>query len=207
MYLYDNKNILEAGIDEVARGCLFGRVYAAVVIWRNGNELKDLLEYLKINEIILKDSKKLSSEKRKIIKEYIEEFSLDYGVGWCSENEIDLLNIRNATFSAMHKAVDKLLIKPEILLVDGDSFKPYKKINHKCIIKGDSKITSISAASILAKVYHDNYIEELVNNNNNLLKYDLLNNMGYGTKKHIDAIKKYGITKYHRKTFGICKLI
>lgn len=207
MYFYDNENVLEAGIDEVARGCLLGRVYAAVVIWRNEKELKDLLDYLKINQIELKDSKKLNSEKRKLIKEYIEAFSLDYGIGWCSEIEIDLLNIRNATFKAMHKAVDNLLIKPDILLVDGDSFKEYKNINHKCIIKGDSKISSISAASILAKVYHDNYIEDLVNKNNNLLKYDLLNNMGYGTKKHIETIKKYGITKFHRKTFGICKLI
>ena len=164
-----------------------------------------MLNFFNHEKLQIKDSKKLKKNHRKVIKNYIEEYALDYSVSWCCEKEIDKNNIRQATFISMHKALDKLVIKPDLILVDGDSFIKYKDINHKCIIKGDSKITSISAASILAKVYHDNYIEELVNNNDFLLRYDLNNNMGYGTKKHIESIKKYGITKYHRKTFGICK--
>ena len=205
MYKYFNKNILEVGLDEVARGCLFGRVYSSAVVWRNEGELDDLLDFFSQEKIDIKDSKKLKPLERKKIKKYIEEYSLDYSVSWCCEKEIDKYNIRTATFMSMHKALDNLIVKPQLILVDGDSFLKYKDFDHKCIIKGDSKITSISAASILAKVHHDNYIEELVKDDNSLLKYDLLNNMGYGTKKHMDAIKKYGICKYHRKTFGICK--
>ena len=205
MYKYDNKNILEVGLDEVARGCLLGRVYSAAVIWRNENELDELLDFFNEEKLDIKDSKKLKPLERKKIKTYIEAYSLDYSVSWCCEKEIDKYNIRQTTFIAMHKALDNIIIKPQIILVDGDSFLKYKDFKHKCIIKGDSKVTSISAASILAKVYHDNYIEELVKANTDLLKYDLLNNMGYGTKNHINAIKKYGISKYHRKTFGICK--
>jgi len=205
MYKYFNENILEVGIDEVARGCLFGRVYSSAVIWRNENELDDLLYFFNKEKLDIKDSKKLKPLERKKLKTYIEEYSLDYSVSWCCEKTIDKHNIQNTTFIAMHKALDNLIIKPDLILVDGNSFIKYKDIEHKCIIKGDSKITSISAASILAKVYHDNYIEELVKNDKSLLKYDLLNNMGYGTKKHLEAIKKYGISKYHRKTFGICK--
>ena len=205
MYKYFNKNYLEVGLDEVARGCLFGRVYCAAVIWRNEDELTDLLDFFDQEKLELKDSKKLKPLERQKLKKYIEEYCLDYSVSWCCEKDVDKYNIRNATFIAMHKALDKLIVKPEIILVDGDSFVKYKDIEHKCIIKGDSKVSSISAASILAKVYHDNYIEDLVKKNKYLEKYDLLKNMGYGTKKHLDAIKKYGISKYHRKTFGICK--
>ena len=161
---------------------------------------------MNINYEKIKDSKTLSPKKRNILKNYIENFALDYGIGWCESDEIDKINIRNATFKAMHQALNKLKIKPELILVDGNCFNKYKNINHECIIKGDGKITSISAASILAKVYHDNYITELIKKKPELNKYDLSSNMGYGTKKHIFAIKKNGITKYHRKTFGICNL-
>ena len=205
MYKYFDKNKLEVGLDEVARGCLFGRVYSAAVIWRNEDELGDLLNFFNQEKLVLKDSKKLKPLERQKLKKFIEEYALDFGVGWCCEKEIDKYNIRNSTFIAMHKALDKLIVKPEIILVDGNCFLKYKDIEHLCIIKGDTKVSSISAASILAKVYHDNYIEDLVNKNEYLKKYDLLNNMGYGTKKHLDAIKKFGISKYHRKTFGICK--
>jgi len=202
----DRENdVLYAGVDEVARGCLFGRVYAAAVIWRESPDLDKLLNILKIKNIKLKDSKKLSRKDREFLRYYIENLALDYSVGWCDSCEVDSLNISNATFKSMHKALDKLTIIPEMILVDGNRFKKYKDIEHECIIKGDGKITSISAASILAKVYHDQYIIDLIEKHPELKKYDLHSNMGYGTKKHMDAIKKYGITKYHRKTFGICK--
>jgi len=197
---------IEVGIDEVARGCLFGRVYSAAVILRESTDLNKLLDIIKIKEIKLKDSKKLTRKSREFLKSYIENLALDYSIGWCDSDEVDSLNISNATFESMHRALDKLKICPEKILVDGNRFKKYKNIQHECIIKGDSKIQSISAASILAKVYHDQYIVDIVKKSPELKKYDLLSNMGYGTKNHLEAIKKYGITKYHRKTFGICKM-
>lgn len=200
-----NKKQIEGGIDEVARGCLFGRVYSAIVIWRNDKELNKLLDITKKNKLEIKDSKKLNKIQRNNLKKYIEANALDYSVAWASSKEIDNINIQNATFLAMHRAIDKLIIKPNCLIVDGNNFKKYKNIPHQCIIKGDDKYTSIAAASILAKVYHDNYIQELIETNPELKKYDIHNNMGYGTKSHIDSIKKYGITEHHRKTFGICK--
>lgn len=199
------KGLIEVGIDEVARGCLFGRVYASAVIWREEKDLDNLLNIFNRNKMNIKDSKKLKPLEREHLKSYIETFALDYSVGWASQEEIDLLNIRNATFLAMHRALDKLTLRPEHLIVDGDDFKIYNTIPHQCIIKGDDKYTSIAAASILAKVYHDTYIKDLVKEHPDLNKYDLLSNMGYGTNKHLSAIKKYGISPYHRKTFGICK--
>jgi len=205
MKSFFKKGVIEAGLDEVARGCLFGRVYAASVIWRNDKDLDNLLNQFNTKKMVIKDSKKIKPQKRKELRDYIETFALDYSVSWASQKEIDKYNIRNATFKAMHRSLDNLIIEPQSLIVDGNDFEIYKMTTHQCIIKGDDNYTSIAAASILAKVYHDEYIEELVKNNTNLKKYDIHNNMGYGTKKHIDAIKKYGITKYHRKTFGICK--
>ena len=199
------KGVLEAGLDEVARGCLFGRVYAAAVIWREEKDLENLLNIFNKKKMAIKDSKKLKPLEREHLKSYIETFALDYSVGWASQDEIDNFNIRNANFMAMHRALDKLTLRPEHLIVDGDDFKIYNTIPHKCIIKGDDKYTSIAAASILAKVYHDTYIKDLVKAHPDLNKYDLLSNMGYGTNKHISAIKKFGISPYHRKTFGICK--
>ena len=199
------KTVIEAGLDEVARGCLFGRVYAASVVWRNDIDLDNLLKQFNIEKMVIKDSKKLKPLKRKELRDYIETFALDYSVAWACQKEVDKYNIRNATFKAMHRSLDNLVLKPQSLIVDGNDFEIYKMTNHQCIIKGDNAYTSIAAASILAKVYHDEYIEELIKNNPDLKKYDIHNNMGYGTKKHIDAIEKYGITKYHRKTFGICK--
>ena len=195
---YSNK--LEVGIDEVARGCLAGPVFTAAVIWP-----KDL-ECEFENEI--KDSKKLSRNKRNLLREYIECNAIDFSIGYKDNNVIDKYNILNATHMAMHVALDNLNIVPELILVDGNSFKPYYYnndiIEHTCIIDGDNSYLPIACASILAKEYHDEYIKNLIEKEVDLNKYDWLNNMCYGTKKHIDAIKEYGISKYHRKTFGIC---
>ena len=195
---YSNK--LEVGIDEVARGCLAGPVFTAAVIWP-----KDL-ECEFENEI--KDSKKLSRNKRNLLRDYIECNAIDFSIGYKDNNVIDKYNILNATHMAMHVALDNLNIVPELILVDGNSFKPYYHnndiIEHTCIIDGDNSYLPIACASILAKEYHDEYIKNLIEKEVDLNKYDWLNNMCYGTKKHIDAIKEYGISKYHRKTFGIC---
>ena len=194
---------LQAGIDEVARGCLAGPVYAAAVIWPSEFDDED-------NKIILRDSKKLSKKKRSVLRDYIEENAIDFSVAFETNEVIDKVNILKATHQAMHKAVRNLNVKPEELLVDGNLFTTYFDefgdiIPHECFIKGDDKFQSISAASILAKVYHDEYIENLVDENPELEVYDWKSNMCYGTKKHIDAIKTHGLSKYHRRTFGICK--
>ena len=191
---------LEVGIDEVARGCLAGPVFTAAVIWP-----KDL--DCEIQKQI-KDSKKLSRKKRHMLREYIEYNAIDFAVSYKDNTIIDSYNILNATHMSMHDTLDKLNVIPELILVDGNSFKPYYHnndiIDHTCIIEGDNKYLPIACASILAKEYHDDYIKKLVECDEALKKYDWVNNMCYGTKKHIDAIKEYGITKYHRKTFGIC---
>ena len=193
---------LEAGLDEAGRGTLIGRVYTAAVIWP--------VELVEPADLTLNDSKKIPRAKRKKLRDFIVENALSYSIGYASSELIDKLNIREATLHAMHNAVHKLDLSPESLLVDGNYFKPCRDkrgqaIKHTCIINGDSLYKPIAAASILAKVYHDEYIEDLCVKHPELLKYDLLNNMGYGTKKHLDAIKKYGITDFHRKSFGICK--
>jgi len=204
-FSYSNDK-LEVGVDEAGRGCLFGRVYSAAVIWNP--ELIECFDGIqdKINQI--RDSKKISKRKRKELKEFIEKYAIDYQVSYIENDEIDKINILNSAIKSMHKALDKLNVIPELILVDGNRFKPYyydnKEIEHKCIIKGDDNYISIAAASILAKEYRDEYIENLCKENEDLMKYNLLNNMGYGTQGHRDAIKEYGITKYHRKTFKGC---
>tara|TARA_B100000315_G_scaffold58292_1_gene52686 strand:- start:31 stop:657 length:627 start_codon:yes stop_codon:yes gene_type:complete len=199
-----SKNLLEAGIDEVARGCLAGRVYSAAVIWPK--ELDP-----EIDHPIIKDSKKLSKKRREYLKDYIEETAIDFSIGWSDENCVDNHNILNATYIAMHNAIDGLNIDVDFLIVDGNRFKPYcdrhnEFISHKCIIDGDAKYVPIACASILAKVYHDKYIEQLCDEHPELHeKYGWRTNMCYGTSQHIEGIKQYGLTPYHRKTFGICK--
>lgn len=200
------EDLLEAGVDEVARGCLAGRVYSAAVIWP-----KELDESEFIHPII-KDSKKLSKKRREYLKDYIEEYAIGFSIGWADETYIDTHNIQNATYKAMHNAIDGLNINVDLLLVDGNRFKPYWLDNgdvvpHKCFVNGDAKYAPIACASILAKVYHDNYIEELCRSRPEYNeRYGWLSNMTYGTQQHIDGIKKYGLTTHHRKTFGICKL-
>jgi ribonuclease HII len=200
-------DLLEAGVDEVARGCLAGPVFAAAVIWPRDLELEIGSE----NTMILKDSKKLSRAQRNNLREYIEAYAIDFSVASVNNQEIDSINIRNASFLAMHRAIGGLNVDPDLLLVDGNAFKPYLTpetrdvIEHKCIVSGDDKYQSIAAASILAKVYHDDFIDNLIEENPDLEKYGWNTNMCYGTSQHLEAIKNFGITPYHRKSFGPCK--
>ena len=201
---YFSKNLLEAGVDEVARGCLAGRVYSAAVIWPK--ELDPEIEHP-----IIKDSKKLSKHRREYLKDYIEETAIDFSIGWADEKCIDDKNILNATYIAMHNAIDGLNVDLDFLIIDGDKFQTYydrynEGVAHKCVINGDSKYVPIACASILAKVYHDKYIENLCDEIPELdERYGWRSNMCYGTAQHIEGIKQYGISPYHRKSFGICK--
>ena len=194
------ENNLEAGIDEAGRGPLFGRVYVGTAI----------LHPTDFDHSLMRDSKKLSERQRLIAYDYIKENAIDFAVYYHDENIIDNINIFNATYDAMHKALDKLQVRPDLILVDGCHFTPYsfegKSVNHVCIEKGDNTYSSIAAASILAKVERDKYIKDLCNKYENLNEfYGILSNKGYGTAKHLEGIKKHGISKWHRKTFGICK--
>jgi len=192
-------DLLEAGIDEAGRGPLFGRVYAGVCIWNP-----------EIKTDLIRDSKKLSARKRQIAYDFIKENAIDYAVGWEDEKTIDKINILQATQSAMHKGIRELLVRPVHLLVDGNFFRAYideegRNIPHTCVERGDSEYISIAAASILAKVEHDKYIEDMCDKYENLDEfYGLRSNKGYGTKKHMDGIKKYGVTEWHRKSFRPC---
>jgi len=179
----------EVGIDEAGRGSLAGPVTAAAVI------LGENFENKKLN-----DSKKLSPKKRLELKKYIEKNALAYSIAFVNSSHIDKNNILNSTFKAMHLSLNGLDIKPDFLLVDGNLFKPYKDLKHKCIIKGDQKYQNIAAASILAKTYRDEYMSNL---HMKFPEYNWIKNKGYGTKFHIDMITKFGRTKYHRKSFQI----
>ena len=218
-YMFDtDTTIIEIGIDEAGRGPMFGRVYAGVAVLPKDN----IFDHSQ-----MKDSKKFTSKKKiENVAEYIKENAIAWAVEYEDEQIIDDINILQATQSAMHKGIKNVLAQLSnnkdidydkiLLLVDGNYFKPYSILNKtktklesiKCqmIEGGDNKYTSIAAASILAKVSRDKYIEELCVQNPELIeRYSIDSNKGYGSKKHMDGIKKYGITKWHRKTFGICK--
>jgi ribonuclease HII len=184
-YLTDEKN--EVGCDEAGRGCLAGPVVAAAVIlpfgYQNG---------------AIRDSKKLSEKKRTQLAIEIKRDCLAYGIGIVTAQEIDEINILNASILAMHRAVDKLKPRKELLLIDGNRFKPYKKIKHVCVIKGDDKYQSIAAASILAKTYRDEMMETY---HSQFPLYDFKNNKGYPTKKHREALRVHGHISIHRLTF------
>lgn len=183
-------NTIEAGCDEAGRGCLTGPVFAAAVI---------LPQDFK-NEV-LNDSKVLSAKQRYTLREIIIANALDYSVQQVSNTEIDKINILNASFLAMHKAVDALKnLKPELLLIDGNRFKQYPGIQHQCIVKGDAKYMSIAAASILAKTFRDDY---MVNLHNEFPQYGWEQNKGYPTKFHRRAIHEFGITPYHRLSYRL----
>ena len=184
-----SENYIEAGCDEVGRGCLCGPVVAAAVI------LDESFEQNLVN-----DSKKLTLKTRFELDDYIKNNVKDFAVAELSPEFIDKHNILNASIHAMHLALDKLTIRPELILVDGNKFHPYNYIPHQCIIKGDSKILSIAAASILAKNYRDQLMIKL---HEEFPEYGWNKNMGYATKSHREALKKYGPTKYHRKSFRL----
>ena len=184
-----SENYIEAGCDEVGRGCLCGPVVAAAVI------LDDNFEQNLVN-----DSKKLNFKSRLELDDYIKNNVKNYAIAELSPAFIDQHNILNASIHAMHNALDKLNIRPELILVDGNKFHPYNYIPHQCIIKGDSKILSIAAASILAKNYRDQLMIRL---HEEFPEYGWNKNMGYATKVHIEALKKFGPTKYHRQSFRL----
>ena len=192
---------IEAGCDEAGRGCLAGSVYAAAVILPEDYQ----------NEL-LNDSKQLTEKKRYQLREIIQRDAVAWAVGIVTPEEIDKINILNASILAMHRALDQLKVRPEAIIVDGNRFKPYYDVNcqlstlnsqpipHTTIVKGDGKYLSIAAASILAKTYRDDYMNELAKE---YPQYDWLSNKGYPTKKHREAIKQFGITPYHRKSYNL----
>ena len=183
------KGKVEAGCDEAGRGCLAGSVFAAAVILPEGYQ----------NEL-LNDSKQLTEKKRYQLREMIERDAVAWAVGIVTPEEIDKINILNASILAMHRALDQLKVRPEAIIVDGNCFKKYKDLPHTTIVKGDGKYLSIAAASILAKTYRDDYMNRLAEE---YPQYDWLSNKGYPTKKHRDAIRQYGITPYHRKSYNL----
>ena len=179
----------EAGVDEAGRGCYAGPVFAAAVILPKN-----------FQHPLLNDSKKLSEKQRDLLRPVIEKESIAWAVAMVSNEEIDQINILQASYKAMHLAIDKLKKEPAILLIDGNRFKPYKKIIHHCIVKGDGKYASIAAASILAKTYRDEYMQKL---HAEFPVYGWNRNKGYGTADHRNAILTHGLCSYHRKSYNI----
>ena len=186
-HYYEGK--VEAGCDEAGRGCLAGSVYAAAVILPDDYQ-NDLLN----------DSKQLTEKKRYQLREIIQRDAIAWAVGIVTPEEIDKINILNASILAMHRALDQLKVRPEAIIIDGNRFKKYQDLPHTTIVKGDGKYLSIAAASILAKTYRDDYMNELAEE---YPQYDWLSNKGYPTKKHRDAIRQYGITPYHRRSYNL----
>lgn len=183
------KDVVEAGCDEAGRGCLAGSVYAAAVIFPPDYHNADL-----------NDSKKLTEKSRNQLREVIQREALAWAVGIVTPEEIDRINILNASILAMHRALDQLKVRPQAIIVDGNRFKAYHDIPHATIVKGDGKYLSIAAASILAKTYRDDYMRRLAEE---YPQYDWRGNKGYPTKKHRDAIREFGVTPYHRKSFNL----
>ena len=193
------EGLVEAGCDEAGRGCLAGAVYAAAVSLPPDYQ-----------NVLLNDSKQLTERRRYQLRAEIERDAVAWAVGIVGPEEIDKINILNASILAMHRALDQLTVRPEAIIVDGNRFKPYKEpkanspqsivIPHTTIVKGDGKYLSIAAASILAKTYRDDYMNRLAEE---YPQYDWLSNKGYPTKKHRDAIREYGATPYHRRTFNL----
>ena len=181
--------LIEAGCDEAGRGCLAGPVFAAAVIFPKGYKNK-----------YIDDSKKVNPKQRLKLREAIESDALSWSVASVSSGEIDKINILNASFLAMHKAISQLTTKPELLLIDGNRFNPFPGIPHQCIVKGDAKFISIAAASILAKTYRDDYMIRL---HREFPSYGWDRNKGYPSRLHRETIIKYGISPYHRKSFNL----
>ena len=186
---YLNKDLIEAGCDEAGRGCLAGAVYAAAVILPTDFK----------NEL-LNDSKQLTEKQRYALREVIEKEALAWAVGVVSPEEIDKINILNASFLAMHRAVDQLNVRPQHLLIDGNRFKKYRDLPHTTVVKGDGKYMSIAAASILAKTYRDDYMLRL-HEEYPVYRWD--SNKGYPAKAHREAIRRHGVTPYHRMSYNL----
>tara|TARA_B100000900_G_scaffold387924_1_gene379569 strand:+ start:562 stop:1161 length:600 start_codon:yes stop_codon:yes gene_type:complete len=182
-------SFLEAGTDEAGRGCLAGPVTAAAVILSP-----------KLNIPLLNDSKKLTQKQRYYLRPIIEKNAISFGVAFVYPKEIDKINILNASIRAMHLAIKKLKINPQFIVADGNHFPPFKKIPHKCIIKGDGKYQNIAAASILAKTYRDDYMIKI---GSDFPEFKWNNNKGYPTRDHRAAIEKFGLTEHHRKSFRL----
>ncbi len=182
-------DLVEAGCDEAGRGCLAGPVFAAAVILPDDFECEEL-----------NDSKQLSEKARYQLRPLIEEKALAWAVGIVDHKEIDEINILNASFLAMQRAVASLKIRPQHLLIDGNRFRKYEDIPHTCVVKGDGKLLPIAAASVLAKTYRDDFMLKIAEE---YPLYDWKNNKGYPTQKHRDAVSKYGVTPYHRLTFNL----
>ena len=186
--LFNEQHLIEAGCDEAGRGCLAGSVYAAAVILPADYVNHDL-----------NDSKKLTAKRRYALREQIQRDALAWAVGVVTPEEIDQINILNASILAMHRALDQLKLRPEFVIVDGNKFKPYGEIPYKTVVKGDATFLSIAAASILAKTYRDDYMNGL---HQEYPYYGWDHNAGYPTKAHRQGIREHGLTPYHRKTFN-----
>jgi len=186
--LFYQEKFIEAGCDEAGRGCLAGPVYAAAVIWPQGKTIP------RIN-----DSKTLNEKVRNELRIEIEANAIAHAVAWVDNREIDKINILNASFLAMHRALDKLKKVPELLIIDGNRFNTYKKIQHECIIGGDGKYASIAAASILAKTYRDEFMLKI---HEEFGQYGWDHNKGYATRFHKQAISRFGLSMYHRRSFN-----
>ena len=186
---HSSDGLIEAGCDEAGRGCLAGSVYAAAVILPQN-----------YSHPYLNDSKQLTEKRRMILRKDIEKDAIAWAVGVVSPEEIDEINILKASFLAMHRAIDQLKVRPEALIIDGNRFTPYQNLPYTPIVKGDSKYLSIAAASILAKTYRDEYMEEL---HTQYPQYEWSKNKGYPTVAHREAIKKYGTTPFHRMSFNL----
>lgn len=181
--------VVEAGCDEAGRGCLAGSVYAAAVILPADYENAEL-----------NDSKKLTARKRNELRRVIERDAVAWAVGIVTPEEIDKINILNASFLAMHRALDALKVRPGAVIVDGNRFKPYRDLPHATIVKGDGKYLSIAAASILAKTWRDEYMERIAQEHP---QYDWISNKGYPTRRHREAIRRFGVTPYHRMSYNL----
>lgn len=186
-HFYDG--LIEAGCDEAGRGCLAGSVYAAAVIFPDDYENAEL-----------NDSKQMSAGKRYALREVVERDALAWAVGVVTPGEIDEINILNASFLAMHRALDRLQLRPEAVIVDGNRFTPYRDLPYTTIVKGDARYLSIAAASILAKTYRDDYMDRLALE---YPQYGWKSNKGYPTRQHREAIKEHGITPFHRKSYNL----
>ena len=186
---YYTEDLIEAGCDEAGRGCIAGPVVAAAVILPRGIDFSDF-----------DDSKKLTEKQRERLRIKVLDNALAYGVGIVSAKEIDEINILNASFLAMHRAIDQLKVRPELLLIDGNRFNPYKGIRHQCIVGGDAKYQSIAAASILAKTTRDHIMEEY---HKEFPQYNWLKNKGYPTPEHKNAVAEHGVSPIHRMTFNM----